>query len=218
MTDTRTPARADEPTPAPPQGVRTGATRAPARPRSRRRRVRLLATFAVLGVLALLAGVAASLALSARQSGKPLLGPDEVPAEYRGLVQQAAARCPAVPVKVFAAQLATESGWNPAATSPAGAQGIAQFMPAVWRQFGIDGDGDGVKDVWNPADAIPSAARLNCINRDLVKGVAGDRLSNTLAAYNAGHSAVRKYGGVPPFPETTAYVTRILDRARTIQF
>jgi len=70
--------------------------------------------------------------------------------------------------------------------------------------------------VWDPEDAIHSAAELNCLNRRLVRDASGDRLENTLAAYNAGFGSVRKYDGIPPFPETQAYVARILESARTI--
>lgn len=141
-----------------------------------------------------------------------------VPAEYAPLIREAAARCPQIPVEIFAAQIASESSWDSEAVSSAGAQGIAQFMPATWKGFGIDGDGDGKRDVWNPADALHSAARLNCINRKLVKAIPGNRIHNTLAAYNAGHGAVSKYQGVPPFPETKDYVEKILRLAATVEF
>lgn len=183
----------------------------------RGRRVRAIAVaVAAAAAVAATAGVSLA-AVSALRSGGPVFGPDEVPSEYRAMVRKAAQRCPAVPVKVFAAQLAQESGWDSRAQSPAGAQGIAQFLPATWEQYAVDGDGDGERDVWNPADAIASAAELNCVNRELVAGVPGDRLANTLAAYNAGHGAVRRYAGVPPFPETENYVARILARAQDIR-
>jgi len=149
--------------------------------------------------------------------GPKLGGPVVVPAEFRSLIVSAAKRCPAVPVNVLAAQIAAESGWDAQATSPAGARGIAQFMPKVWRQYGIDANGDGKRSVWDPEDAITSAAELNCRNRSLVKDASGDRLRNTLAAYNAGFAAVLKYDGVPPYPETQAYVDRILTSADTVQ-
>jgi len=145
-------------------------------------------------------------------------GPIVVPAELRPVILAAAERCEAIPVEVLAAQIAAESHWDERAVSSAGARGIAQFMPEVWKQYGIDADGDGSAEVWNPVDAIHSAAELNCLNRRLVRDVPGNRLHNTLAAYNAGHGNVIKYGGVPPFPETEAYLERILRYAETIRF
>ena len=176
-----------------------------------------LRSIAVLGLVLALAIGAAALGIStAKRLG--LVGPVQVPGQYRALVLSAAERCPRIPVQVFAAQLAAESGWDAHATSAAGAQGIAQFMPAVWDQFGIDANGDGKADVWDAQDAIPAAAELNCRNRQLVKGVSGNRLANTLAAYNAGYAAVRRYDGVPPFPETQAYVRSILEDAKSIRW
>lgn len=143
-------------------------------------------------------------------------GPIVVPAELRRVIVRAAERCEAVPVEVLAAQIAAESHWDAEAVSPAGARGIAQFMPEVWKQYGIDANKDGVANIWDPIDAIHSAAALNCINRRLVRDVPGNRLHNTIAAYNAGFGSVQKYDGVPPFPETQAYLERILRYAETI--
>ena len=142
--------------------------------------------------------------------------PVTVPAEYAELIRNSSQRCPAISEDLFAAQIHAESGFDPEAESPAGAQGIAQFMPYTWKHYGIDGDGDGVINVWNPEDAIPSAARMNCINRRGVKDVEGPRLKNTFAAYNAGIGSVLKYGGVPPFPETENYVEKIFTISETI--
>ena len=151
----------------------------------------------------------------ARDTGR-FGGTPTIPEEYQALVFEAAQRCPAVPPRVLAAQIATESSWQTDAVSPAGAQGIAQFMPATWDQFGIDANNDGARDVWDPVDAIHSAAELNCLNRRLVAEVPGTPLHNILAAYNAGHGAVRKYEGVPPFPETETYIERVLDLAERL--
>ena len=140
-----------------------------------------------------------------------------VPADLKPVILEAAQRCPVVPASVLAAQLASESSWDPRAVSPAGASGIAQFMPEVWDQYAVDGDGDGIIDIWNPVDAIHSAAELNCVNATLVADVPGDRLNNILAAYNAGFNQVVRYEGVPPFPETQEYVERVLSRAERIQ-
>jgi len=142
--------------------------------------------------------------------------PVTIPVEYAALIKESAKRCPAISEELFAAQIHAESGFDPVAESPAGAQGIAQFMPYTWKHYGIDGNGDGVIDVWNPEDAIPSAARMNCINRKGVKNLDGPRLKNTFAAYNAGIGSVLKYGGIPPFPETQKYVEKIFTNSETI--
>src|SRR5690606_34203580 len=125
-------------------------------------------------------------------------------------------RCPGISAPVLAAQIDAESRWNPTATSPAGAQGIAQFMPGTWANWGRDYDGDGRADVMNPHDAIGSQADFMCalyeqVGKELADGaVAGDRLQLTLAAYNAGIGNVRKHRGIPPFTETQRYIKRIL--------
>ena len=177
---------------------------------------RILRSVLVLGiVVAVVAGGLWWAMGVARDKG--IIGPVVVPQEYRALIREAAKSCPKIPVKILAAQIAAESGWDTQASSGAGAQGIAQFMPAVWQQYGIDANGDGERSVWDPVDAIHSAANLNCVNRALVKGASGSRLENTLAAYNAGYGAVLKYDGVPPYPETEAYVKKIIANAKEIQ-
>ncbi|GAA2959640.1 transglycosylase TgdA [Streptomyces enissocaesilis] len=129
-----------------------------------------------------------------------------VPALYQPLVQKWGNLCPAINPALLAAQLYQESGWNPRAQSPADARGIAQFIPGTWASHGVDGDKDGDRDIWDPADAIPSAATYDCELAGYVKKVPGDQTKNMLAAYNAGAYAVIKYGGVPPYRETQNYV------------
>src|SRR5215204_6024930 len=81
-------------------------------------------------VIAALATLAVILGVSAPAAARLN---DAVPAEFRGFIEQAAEACPGLPAQVLAAQLQQESGFNPAAVSPAGAMGIAQFMPgAPW--------------------------------------------------------------------------------------
>ena len=147
---------------------------------------------------------------------RSVTGPLTVPEQYREVVRSAAASCPGLSPVLLASQIQQESNWRPQATSPAGALGIAQFVPATWSAYGVDGDHDGVKDVNNPADAIPAAARYNCVNRASVAGLPGDPVRNMLAAYNAGPTAVHRYRGVPPFPETRRYVDEILARAQIL--
>ena len=127
-----------------------------------------------------------------------------VPADLKPVILEAAQRCPVVPASVLAAQLASESSWDPRAVSPAGASGIAQFMPEVWDQYAVDGDGDGIIDIWNPVDAIHSAAELNCVNATLVADVdAGGKLLVTSARL------ILVAGGVKTWPwHQVAEVTR----------
>jgi membrane-bound lytic murein transglycosylase B len=72
----------------------------------------------------------------------------------------------------------------------------------TWQYYAIDGDGDGVASVYDPEDSIYAAAALV---HDL-EAIVGDNPKLLLAAYNAGPGNVKKYDGVPPFPETQAYV------------
>ncbi|MGI5426842.1 NlpC/P60 family protein [Streptomyces sp. CA-179760] len=141
--------------------------------------------------------------------GAKALAKGAVPAAYSGLVQKWGNLCPAISPALLAAQLYQESGFNPRAQSHAAAQGIAQFIPGTWASHGIDGDKDGDRDVWDPKDAIPSAASYDCELASYVKKVGGNQTENMLAAYNAGAYAVIKYGGVPPYTETRNYVKRI---------
>ncbi|MET9957107.1 NlpC/P60 family protein [Streptomyces sp. NPDC006339] len=132
-----------------------------------------------------------------------------VPAQYQSLVEKAGNTCPEVSPNLVGALLYQESKFNPRATSPAGAQGIAQFMPSTWESHGIDANGDGKRDVWDPEDAIPSSAKYLCTIAKEVKDVPGNPQNNMLAAYNAGSATVRKHGGVPPIRETQNYVRAI---------
>ncbi|MDI3407451.1 C40 family peptidase [Streptomyces cavernicola] len=129
-----------------------------------------------------------------------------VPAQFQPLVQKWGNLCPAINPALLAAQLYQESGWNSKAESHAAAQGIAQFIPSTWATHGVDGDKDGDKDVWDPADAIPSAASYDCELAGYVDDVAGDQTDNMLAAYNAGAYRVIRAGGVPQISETQNYV------------
>jgi len=132
-----------------------------------------------------------------RDSGR-LGGVVVVPATYTPVIRAAAERCPQVPVRILAAQIAAESSLDPSAISPAGAQGIAQFMPGTAR-------GMGVRDPFDPAQAIPGSARL------IASGIREfGSVPLALAAYNAGGGAVRRYGGIPPYAETQAYVARVM--------
>ncbi|MFP5345487.1 MAG: lytic murein transglycosylase, partial [Actinomycetes bacterium] len=86
-----------------------------------------------------------------------------VPADYRALYQRAAGRCPGMRWTLLAAVGQVESGHGRNnGPSSAGAVGPMQFLPATFASYGADGDGDGVADPWNPADAVPTAADYLC--------------------------------------------------------
>ncbi|MEV4427305.1 bifunctional lytic transglycosylase/C40 family peptidase [Streptomyces sp. NPDC049602] len=157
----------------------------------------------VIGTYSAAAGIAGG---ASGKGGTVALAKGSVPALYQGLVQRWGNLCPAINPALLAAQLYQESGWNPRAVSPADARGIAQFIPGTWAGHGVDGDGDGDRDIWDPQDAIPSAASYDCELAGYVKDVPGDPANNMLAAYNAGAYRVIKYGGVPPISETQNYV------------
>jgi len=147
--------------------------------------------------------------------------PDRVvPREYRKAIKQAAKECPELTPKLLAAQLDQESGFDPEAVSRAGAEGIAQFVPDTWAVWGQDLDGDGAASPYNAREAIDAQARLMCflIFEAKASGIDGDPIDLALAAYNAGWSQVVRYDGIPPFPETEAYVDRIRDRESTYRF
>jgi len=124
--------------------------------------------------------------------------PSFVPPRFHDPIAGAALRFN-VPMNLLAAQLYAESGFNPFAQSPVGAQGIAQFMPGTARAYGLN-------DPFDPEQAILAQARLMS---DLLKQFDG-KPSLALAAYNAGPAAVQRYGGVPPFAETRGYVSKII--------
>jgi soluble lytic murein transglycosylase-like protein len=123
--------------------------------------------------------------------------PEFVPARFAPALNRAAQRW-SVSATLLAAQLYAESGFNPFAVSPAGAQGIAQFMPGTAR-------GIGLRDPFDPDRAIDTQAHLM---RDLLRRFGAVPLA--LAAYNAGPAPVAACGCVPAIPETRGYVARIL--------
>jgi cell wall-associated NlpC family hydrolase len=122
-------------------------------------------------------------------------GVDGVP--YGSLFAAAGARRGVAP-SLLAAVAKAESGFDPTAVSPVGAQGLMQIMPSTAKGLGID-PGD-------PAQAVDGAARL--LREYLDKYDGSPELA--LAAYNAGPGAVAKYGGVPPYAETQRYVRTVL--------
>jgi soluble lytic murein transglycosylase-like protein len=117
---------------------------------------------------------------------------------FRSLIEQAAQRH-RLDAALLAAVVHVESGGNPQAISAAGAQGLTQLIPATAQRF-------GVHDPFDPAQSLDGAAQYL---RGLLGQFGGD-VSKALAAYNAGEGNVKKYGGIPPFAETQAYVPAVL--------
>lgn len=126
------------------------------------------------------------------------------PTAFEDLIQGAADRHDVDP-KLIKAVIRTESNFNPNAVSSAGAKGLMQIMDFNSRAM-------GVTNPFDPAQNIDAGVRI------LKGGLAkyGD-LTKALAAYNAGGPTVDKYGGVPPYKETQAYVVRVIDALRGYQ-
>jgi soluble lytic murein transglycosylase-like protein len=93
--------------------------------------------------------------------------------------------------------ISVESGFNPLAVSPKGAQGLMQLIPATARRFGVTNSFDARQN-------IEAGVKYLRYLQDMFKD---DKLA--LAAYNAGEGAVMKYGGVPPYRETERYVQKV---------
>jgi hypothetical protein len=97
-----------------------------------------------------------------------------------------------------------ESNGRAHAVSPKGAQGLMQLMPETAARF-------DVADPFDPVENLLGAARfLNYLRQWQQTDPELQHLPELLAAYNAGPGAVRKYGGIPPYPETREYVRRVL--------
>ncbi len=108
-----------------------------------------------------------------------------------------------VPAGLVRAVLMAESAGNPSAISVAGAQGLMQLMPGTSAGCGIANPFDPTQNVHCGAGYLRSLLHRYRNNITLA-----------VAAYNAGPGAVDRYHGVPPYPETRAYVERVLDAYR----
>ena len=106
-----------------------------------------------------------------------------------------------LPPELVQSVIRAESNGNARALSPKGAMGLMQLMPETAREY-------GVSDPFDPVDNLRGG--VNYL-RDLLREFSGN-LSLALAAYNAGPGAVRKYQGIPPFPETESFVQKVKEQ------
>ena len=111
--------------------------------------------------------------------------------------------------RLVVAMIMAESHFNPLATSRHGAMGLGQLMPGTARSLGVNNAYDPVQNLQGSIGYLRS--RLDTFaDRSLPGGgLTFEQVRLAMAAYNAGEGAVRKYGGVPPYRETQAYVQRI---------
>lgn len=114
------------------------------------------------------------------------------------IVQQAA-QTHKVDAALVHAVIHAESGFNPNAVSPKGASGLMQLMPATARRY-------GVQNIFDPQQNVGAGVHYL---KDLLK-MFGNNPRLALAAYNAGENSVIRFGGIPPYPETTQYVSKVL--------
>ncbi|MEU5993323.1 NlpC/P60 family protein [Spirillospora sp. NPDC047418] len=139
---------------------------------------------------------------SAAGTGSPLAGAPtaearrDIPPAYLRWYLDAARTCPGLPWNVLAAigKIESDHGRSTAAgvhsgENSAGAGGPMQFLAVTWAAYGVDGDHDGRKDRYNPADAIPGAARYLCANH---AGQGGKHLRRAIWQYNHADWYVRK--------------------------
>ena len=158
--------------------------RAPHTPPALKPAKRKLRRYLLAGVLVLMLGVAIISALGGDINGCGAgAAPTDtatttIPAQLMALYTRAE-QTYGVPWSLLAAINSIESGFGKnLGPSSAGALGPMQFMPATWRQYGVDGNGDGRKDIMDPEDAIPAAARYL-----KASGAPGD-LQKAVFAYN----------------------------------
>jgi soluble lytic murein transglycosylase-like protein len=126
----------------------------------------------------------------------------EAKGRYDDIIERHAATSGISP-DLIKAVIQVESGFNPAAISPKGAQGLMQLMPATARQL-------GVSDPFHPEQNI----RGGVAYLKQLLGQFGQDVRLALAAYNAGPGSVDRYGDVPPYRETQAYVKKITSATR----
>ena len=129
---------------------------------------------------------------------KPKINPRYSTKKYDDIIANASQQHD-VSFSLLKAIIKAESDFDPRAVSKKGAKGLMQIMPENFKSLGI-------KDPFDPSQNIHAGARYFKQMYDRFKG----KLSLSLAAYNAGPTAVEHYKTVPPYEETEEYVKRVL--------
>jgi soluble lytic murein transglycosylase-like protein len=119
------------------------------------------------------------------------------PTSLPALIRQVAAQT-GVSASLISAVVQAESAGNPHAVSSAGAKGLMQLMDATAAEY-------GVTDPFDPQQNVTAGAKYLA---HLLSEFNGNQ-QLAVAAYNAGPGAVQQYGGIPPYPETQAYVQKV---------
>lgn len=122
--------------------------------------------------------------------------------QYDSFINASALRYQLAPALIHAV-IKVESNYNPNAVSAKGAKGLMQLMPATAKRYGVTDRSDPEQNIAAGTQYLSELFKQ--FNYDL-------RL--TLAAYNAGAGAVKKYAGIPPYAETQAYVDKVLQHYR----
>lgn len=126
-----------------------------------------------------------------------VLAETQPPTKYDSIIRSIATNYGLEPALIHSI-IRTESNYNPDAVSSKGAVGLMQLMPETAERY-------GVRDLYDPRENIEAGVRHLKYLMDLY-----DRKTDyVLAAYNAGHNAIKKYGGIPPFPETRRFIEKV---------
>jgi soluble lytic murein transglycosylase-like protein len=161
------------------------------------------------GVITLTNSGSATARKSTTKAGKPriaaVMPSDSSPARYSryDLHIREAAALYQIPEELIRAVIMVESNYDPRAVSPANARGLMQLIPPTAERM-------LVTDVFDPRQNIFGGVRYLRILANLFNG----DLELTIAGYNAGENAVIRHGGIPPYAETQAYVTKVLAHYR----
>ncbi|MGI5920498.1 MAG: lytic transglycosylase domain-containing protein [Syntrophomonadaceae bacterium] len=159
----------------------------------------LLREINLIKVLEAVLDLASSRPAQLNKQGSPVKQTEQTPSRPFSEIIKEASQKYSIDEDVIAAVIQSESSFNPRAVSRCGASGLMQLMPSTARSLGVN-------DVFDPEQNIMAGT---CYLKQKLDEFHGS-LPLALAAYNAGSGAVKKYGGIPPYKETQAYVNKIM--------